>query len=107
MDRQFEALKDPEQALRRVILLSLKSPRFLYLESTTDEADAYEIASRLSFAMWDSIPDNHLLEAAAKGNLSNAEQWKEQAWRMDKDLRAEQKLRDFLHAWLRLEGSPD
>ncbi|MFM7318866.1 MAG: DUF1592 domain-containing protein, partial [bacterium] len=107
VDRQFEALKDPEQALRRVILLSLKSPRFLYLESTTDEADAYDIASRLSFAMWDSIPDNHLLEAAAKGNLSNAEQWKEQAWRMDKDLRAEQKLRDFLHAWLRLEGSPD
>ncbi|MFM7131671.1 MAG: DUF1592 domain-containing protein, partial [bacterium] len=107
VDRQFEALKDPEQAFRRVILLSLKSPRFLYLESTTDEADAYDIASRLSFAMWDSIPDNHLLEAAAKGNLSNAEQWKEQAWRMVKDLRAEQKLRDFLHAWLRLEGSPD
>ncbi len=107
VDRQFDALKDPEQALRRVILLSLKSPRFLYLESATDEADAYDIASRLSFAIWDSIPDNKLLEAAAKGNLSRSEQWKSEAERMVKDLRAEQKLRDFLHAWLKLEGSPD
>ena len=107
VDRQFETIKDPEQALRRVILLTLKSPRFLYLESNTGEADAYDIASRISFALWDSLPDTNLLEAVAKGNLANPEQWKSQAQRMVKDPRAAQKLRDFLHAWLRLEGSPD
>ena len=43
----------------RVVLLALNSPRFLYHE--VDEGlDAYDVASRISFALWDSLPDDEL-----------------------------------------------
>lgn len=107
IDKQFEKVKDPDLALRRAVLLTLKSPRFLYLENHGEKPDAYDVASRLSFSLWDSIPDQPLLDAAAKGQLSKPEQVASQADRMSRDLRARQKMREFLMSWLRLEGTPD
>lgn len=107
VDKQFETVKDVDQALRRVVLLSLKSPRFLYPEYHAEPPDAYDKATRLSYALWDSIPDKTLLEAAAADRLKTPEQLQAQADRMSRDPRATQKLREFLYAWLKLEGSPD
>lgn len=107
VDKQFENNPDVEQALRRVVLLALKSPRFLYPESYGQAADAFDTASRLSYAIWDSIPDKPLMEAAAAGRLKTADQIKEQAWRMVRDPKATHKIREFLIGWMRLEGSPD
>lgn len=108
LDKQFEQNKDVEQALRRVVLLALKSPRFLYLEMHgSSEPDSYDLASRLSFALWDSIPDTQLMDAASKNLLTKPEQIEAQAQRMGRDPRTQQKLREFLMAWLKLEGSPD
>ena len=107
VDRQFENVKDVDLALRRAILLTLKSPRFLYLEGHGNTLDAYDVASRLSFALWDSIPDQPLLEVAAKCQLGKPEQVEAQAGRMSRDPRSSQKMREFLMSWLRLEGTPD
>lgn len=107
VDKQFEKTKDADLALRRAILLTLKSPRFLYLENTGEKPDGYDVASRLSFALWDSIPDQALLEAAGKGQLATPQQVAAQAERMSRDARARQKMREFLISWLRLEGTPD
>lgn len=107
IDKQFETVKDSDLALRRVILLTLKSPRFLYLENHGQKPDAYDVASRLSFALWDSIPDQVLMDAAAKGQLATPQQVAAQAERMSRDVRARQKMREFLMSWLRLEGTPD
>lgn len=107
IDKQFEATPDPATAVRRVVLLTLKSPRFLYRELGGDSKDPYNVASRLSFGLWDSLPDDDLLHAAAKGELSTREQVVKQAERMLADPRAWTKLKEFLLFWLKVDHHPD
>src|SRR5204863_353770 len=56
VDRHFRKFPDPdlETAVTRVVLLVLKSPRFLYREvGGGGTPDAYDVASRISFGLWD------------------------------------------------------
>jgi cytochrome c553 len=104
IERQFEAAKAPDIAVKRVVLFTLKSPRFLYPEFPNDDApDDYEVASRLAMDLWDSIPDTKLLQAAAEKKLHTREQISAQATRMLSDLRTKAKLHGFFHHWLELE----
>jgi cytochrome c553 len=105
IDKQFQAARDVETAVKRVVLLALMSPRFLYRE--VGEGDAYDVASRLSFGLWDSLPDKELLDAAAKNQLATREQVARQGERMLGDLRARGKVREFLLQWLKVEHAPD
>jgi mono/diheme cytochrome c family protein len=105
IDRQFAAA-DPELALKRVIVLVMKSPRFLYRE-VSGPNDAYAVASRLSFTLWDSGPDDELLRAAAAGQLATPAQVQAQAERMLADPRAKAKIRQFLLTWLRVDQPHD
>ncbi len=105
VDRLFESAPDPSAAVQRVVLLTLKSPRFLYHDLVGN--DAYSVASRLSFALWDSLPDAGLLQAAASGQLTSAEHVAAQARRMAADPRAASKLRAFFLQWLKVEHPPD
>lgn len=106
IDRQFESAGDPATAVKRVVLLTLKSPRFLYME-LKPQPDAYDVASRLSFALWDSLPDRPLRDAAASDALKTREQVARQAERMVNDPRAKSKLRWFLLQWLKVDQSPE
>jgi len=106
VDRQFEASGDVDIAVKRVVLLVLKSPRFLYRE-VGSKPDSYDIAARLSFGLWDSLPDAELLSAAASGQLATRDQVVRQAERMLSDLRARTKLRQFLLTWLKVDHYPD
>jgi len=107
VDQQFKNARDPETAVKRVVLLVLKSPRFLYRELKSGRPDHYDVASRISFGLWDSLPDQSLLEAAAAGQLGDREQVARQAERMVTDLRACSKVREFLLQWLRVEQPPE
>ncbi len=107
VDRQFENVPVLETAVKRALLLVLKSPRFLYREIKSGRPDQYDVASRVSFGLWDSLPDQPLLEAAAAGQLATREQVLRQAERMVSDLRARAKLRDFLLQWLRVDQTPE
>ncbi len=91
----------PEIAARRAVLHVLSSPHFLY--PATGPQDDYAVAARLALALWDSLPDEALLQAAVQGALKTPEQVRAQAQRMQKDPRAKAKLRDFLHHWLHVE----
>jgi hypothetical protein len=106
VDRQFERAPDPDMAVKRVVLLVLTSPHFLYREINGGR-DAYDVASRLSFGLWDSLPDKELLEAAAAGRLGTRDQVAGQAERMLGDLRAHTKVRDFLLQYLKVDQAPD
>lgn len=106
VDRQFEAEPDPEVAVQRVILLTLKSPRFLFREPG-GENDGYDVAARLAFALWDGLPDAELLRAAAAGELHDPNRLRDQARRMMADLRATAKLREFLLHWTRADHGLD
>src|SRR5262249_11452044 len=94
-----------EEAVKRAVMLALKSPRFLYREA--GGRDAYAIASRISFGLWDSIPDKTLLEAAKANGLSTRDQVAKQAERVLKDLRAKAKLREFFFQWLKVDQNPE
>jgi mono/diheme cytochrome c family protein len=106
VDRQLAGTNDLETAAKRVVLLALKSPRFLYREPWAP-GDAYDVASRLSFGLWDSQPDAELLRAAGAGELASREQVQRQAERMLADPRATAKLRTFFLQWLKIEQAPD
>jgi mono/diheme cytochrome c family protein len=107
VDRQFAVANgDVEAALKRVVLLTLKSPRFLFRDGNTTTNDA-EIAARLAFALWDSVPDEELRVKAQQGYLHTLEEVRQQAERMMSDPRAKAKLHGFLMHWLRLDVERD
>ena len=102
IDKQFEAAKSVEEGLRRVVLLALMSPRFLYREPDVAD-DQFDRAARLSFALLNSIPDKQLLEAAKNGELADAKQIRDQAWRLVGDYRSRARMLEFLRSWMNLE----
>src|SRR5262249_27093972 len=106
IERQYEAGKDAETGVKRVVLVVLKSPRFLYRE-VSGGSGAYDTAARLSFGLWDSLPDRALLTAASDGKLSSKDEIAKQAERMLGDVRARVKLRDFLMTWLKADQPHD
>lgn len=106
VDRHFADAPDADTALKRSLLFILKSPRFLYREPGTS-SDPYDTAARLAFAIWDSIPDAALLQAAAENRVTTREQVREQAQRMLEDDRARAKIRGFFFRWLRLDPAPE
>jgi len=91
----------------------LVSPKFL-LRVENDRRDldpgsvhpitGFELASRLSFFIWSSIPDDTLLDLAEKGELLNPDTLKEQALRLLKDPRADALIRNFSGQWLHLRN---
>lgn len=110
IDRQFDEAGDPETAVKRVVLLILKSPRFLYRElggPAESGNNPHDVASRIAFGLWDSLPDQPLLNAAAKNELTTREQVASHARRMLDDPRTQSKLSDFLLRWLKIDHVPD
>jgi mono/diheme cytochrome c family protein len=105
--KQFATAPDMETAVRRVVLITLKSPRFLYRELGAKDTDAFAVASRLSFALWDAPPDETLLKAAASGQLATRDGVQKQAERMIADPRAWYKQREFFLQWLKVDSYPD
>lgn len=96
-----------EDAVKRVVLLTLKSPRFLYLGLESGKPDNFDVAARLSFGLWDSLPDRALWKTASQGNLRNREQIIREARRMLNDPRARAKMQYFFHHWLQMSHVED
>ncbi|MCA9247039.1 MAG: DUF1592 domain-containing protein [Planctomycetales bacterium] len=103
IDRQFDASDDPAVAMKRIVLLTLKSPRFLYHEAHGGKFDAFDRASRISFALCDTLPDAPLLAAVANGQLETRQQVLAQVRRLLDDPRTHRKIDEFFHYWLDLE----
>ena len=105
--RHFQDGVSVEEAAQRSVLLALKSPRFLYREFGQGDFDQYDMASWLSYSLWDSLPDQQLLDAAGKGQLADRDQLTNQCRRMLADMRTHSKVLEFLHHWLRVNQFPD
>lgn len=108
---QFAAESNPLVALKRTILLTLKSPQFLYLtQSTAEPATPLSgpdrqnaVAATLANVLWDSIPDQSLRSAAEKNELKDRRTITDRAWGMLDRPRTHQKLSDFFFHWLEME----
>ena len=91
------------RALQAGYTAILCSPRFLYIQEKGPELDNYELASRLSYFLWSSMPDERLLELARTGRLTNPKVRQQEVERLLEDPRAEAFTRNFPVAWLRLD----
>ena len=93
------------EGARVVVEAMLQSPNFLFhVEAGPDgKAEAYDVASRLSYMLWNTMPDKALFDAAAKGELSSAEGRQKWARRMVQDPKAHQALDEFFDEWLRFD----
>jgi len=99
-------------ALSVLVEAMLQSPGFLYrwerglaapkADGPLVKFDDYEMASRLSYFIWNSMPDDALLAAADAGQLSTPDQVAAQAQRLLADTRADDTLGDFISQWLEL-----
>ena len=101
-------LYGPEDALRMALHALLTSPDFLYLvergdgvaEGSTDlRLSDYELASRLSYTLWATMPDDALMSAAARGELRDPETFEAQVRRMLADPKVEDGVGRFLDHW--------
>lgn len=91
-----------ESAMQNVVESVLCSPRFLY-NFDTGEDDAWAIASRLSYFLWNTMPDDELLALADSGDLLKPEVIAAQVQRMLDDPRVDQFVTDFTAQWLGLK----
>jgi hypothetical protein len=98
----FAKTMKPDESLRGMLTAMLVSPRFLYYEEPPNGPDAYAIASRMSYFLWRSTPDDELLKAAADGSLLDATNRRTQAERMLADARSVRFVNDFTGQWLRV-----
>lgn len=103
---------DFETGIRLTLTTMLQSPHFLYRvefgapiagEEDVVKVAPYELASRLSYFLWGSMPDAALFEAAASGELESPEDVEKQATRMLADPRTRESVRDFHDQWLKLD----
>ena len=88
-----------------VIEAMLQSPSFLFrLDDTANSQwKPYATASRLSYAVWDSMPDADLMSAAARGELVTPAAVEKMARKMLQDPRAHQALDEYVSQWLRFD----
>lgn len=102
-----------DAAANAVAEAMLQSPGFLYLlEDELDgerqrELRGHELATRLSYALWASAPDEALLDAAASGALDTPEGLAAEVDRMLADPRIDRVRGRFVRDWARLESLPD
>jgi hypothetical protein len=94
----------PAAGVELAVTRMLQSPHFLYrVESLDDGLDGYELATRLSYTLWGTMPDDALLAAAASGELEEAEGLERQARRLLMDERARGTVAAFHERWLGLD----
>jgi len=107
VSHQFVPSRKIEDSVKRVVLLTLKSPRFLYLGLDENKPDDFTVAERMSYALWDSLPDLELRKLAGKNQLRSKEAVEQQSLRMIQDPRARAKVQHFLHQWVQINHAED
>ena len=91
-----------EQAVRAGLAAVMSSPRFLFLDEKPGKLDDFALASRLSYFFWSTMPDEELLELAAKGRLGEPALLREQVERLLRSPKANAFTRNFCGQWLGL-----
>ena len=104
--RQRESGKTLQAALKLGLAAMLSSPKFLYLdegdEAEAVELDSYQLASRLSYFLWSSMPDEELFQLAEANRLGDSAILSSQVDRMLRDPKTKAFIEHFTDGWLRI-----
>ncbi|MBM82796.1 MAG: hypothetical protein CMJ78_19720 [Planctomycetaceae bacterium] len=103
VESQIKAGVDRAEALRAGYTAIIASPRFYYLQESTGRLDSYELASRLSYFLWSTMPDDELFKLAEDNKLVEPDVLSAQVDRMLNDPRAVAFFRRFPERWLRID----
>jgi len=105
VDAHFSDAGSIESGIKKVSLVTLTSPEFLYpgRSGTTDE----NIVANLALVYWDSLPETWMLEQAGKGQTHTPESIRGLVDHMLKDVRFERKLLRFYYEWLGMDLAKD
>jgi hypothetical protein len=100
-----------DTAIRMVLQAFLQSPYFFYRVETGEagpdglfKVTPFELASRLSYLLWGSMPDSTLLTAAGSGKLATADDVKREAARMLTDAKAKRAVASFHRQYFKLDA---
>jgi hypothetical protein len=93
-----------EQSMRVALKAVLVSPHFLFLREQPGKLDDFALASRLSYFLWSSMPDDELLALAEQGKLHDTDTLRTQVERMLKDPKAAAFTTNFAGQWLSLRN---
>jgi hypothetical protein len=112
MYKKGRASRDFDAGIERALEALLSSPNFLLrveqdpsaAKATSYRLSDLELASRLSFFLWRSIPDDELLRVAERGQLSDSKVLSQQLGRMLADERAIRFMNDFSGQWLEVRN---
>ena len=113
VDLAWESGDSIEQGMRLVLQAVLVSPHFLFrIERDLDpnnpdaihEVDPYELASRLSYFLWSSMPDDRLIERATSLELLQPDVLEQEVTRMLADPRSQGFVENFAGQWLELRN---
>jgi hypothetical protein len=91
-----------EQAMRAAFMAVMVSPEFLFLRERPGRLDDFAIASRLSYFLWSTMPDEELLTLAEQHKLGDAKILHQQVERLLKHPKAAAFTENFLGQWLAL-----
>lgn len=93
-------------AIKQGLAAILTSPRFLYLDEGDEDVGAelapHELATRLSYFLWSTMPDDELLASAVSGQLLHPKELSRQVQRMLEDERSLSFVEHFTDTWLRI-----
>ena len=97
-----------EEAMRETMAMALISPSFLYrIEDSSNaggQVDQHELAVRLSYFLWSTMPDARLMDLADRGLLSDSQVLRNETYRMLDDPRSWAFVEQFTDQWLDLQG---
>lgn len=103
VDDQINQTEDDAEAIRRCLLTTLKSPRFLYPGLDQDRSTSQRAANRLALTLFDSLPtDKWLIKLAREEKLQTPDQVRTAARKMLRDYRVRGKTRELMYEWLNL-----
>lgn len=104
--RPFRALaKSSSEGNQAAIAAMLCAPQFLYLEEPEGKLDDYALASRLSYFLWNTMPDEALFADARAGKLKEPATLQSHLDRMLADERSDEFVDSFLWSWLHLKNA--
>ena len=102
-DNQLAAGQDFVEVVQTPIRAMLSAPQFLFFSGPPGKLDDHDLAARLSYFLWKTVPDDQLMQLAADGKLSEPAVLTQQVNRLLDDDRFERFVTDFTEQWLRLD----
>jgi len=101
-DEEIKKSNDHDQAVREALKALFTSSNFLYRQNRKGFLDDYEIANRLSYFLWNSMPDEQLFDLASRGELQKPKVRAGQVERMLANEKSNRFVVDFNNYWLQL-----